>query len=275
VFDELRSTLRPLAPTSQVLLAIEDPADDELLITDPVLLGRILRNLVSNGLKFTERGEVRCQARSQPAAGCLEITVTDTGIGIPPEHQQRVFEEFHQVLGQPQARAGGTGLGLAYARRLAGILGGTLQLRSEPGRGTEVTLRLPLITDARFGSVLIVDDDPAMRAVLRSAVAAHADRTTEAGDGLDALRAMRAKCPDLVLLDLNIPPPDGRAVLAEMRSDPVLRTVAAVVVTSAALDENERVTLGAMASVLEKSQLSSPLLLAAAAQATRRIAEAP
>jgi signal transduction histidine kinase len=152
VFEELRSTLRPLAPTSQVLLAIEDPADGELLITDPVLLGRILRNLVSNGLKFTEHGEVWCRARRQPAAGCLEITVTDTGIGIPPEHQQRVFEEFHQVPGQLQARAGGTGLGLPYARRLAGILGGTLQLRSEPGRGTEVTLRLPLVTDARFGA---------------------------------------------------------------------------------------------------------------------------
>jgi CheY-like chemotaxis protein len=124
-------------------------------------------------------------------------------------------------------------------------------------------------------SVLIVDDDPAMRAVLRSAVAGHADRTAEAGDGVDALRAMRAECPDLVLLDLNIPRPDGRAVLAEMRSDPVLRTVAAVVVTSAELDDNERVTLGATAGVLEKSQLSTPLLLAAAAQATRLIAGAP
>jgi signal transduction histidine kinase len=275
VFEELRSTLRPLAPTSQVLLTIEEPADGESLITDPVLLGRILRNLVSNGLKFTEHGEVRCRARRQPAAGCLEITVTDTGIGIPPEHQQRVFEEFHQVPGQQQTRAGGTGLGLPYAQRLAGILGGTLQLRSEPGHGTEVTLRLPLITDARFGSVLIVDDDPAMRAVLRSAVGAHADRTAEVGDGVDALRAMRAERPDLVLLDLNIPPPDGRAVLAEMRSDPVLRTVAAVVVTSAELDDNERVTLGATAGMLEKSQLSTPLLLAAAAQATRLIAGAP
>jgi signal transduction histidine kinase len=274
VFDELRSTLRPLAPTSQVLLAIEDPADGESLITDPVLLGRILRNLVSNGLKFTEDGEVRCRARRHPAAGCLEITVTDTGIGIPPEHQQRVFEEFHQVPGQLQTRVGGTGLGLPYARRLAGILGGTLQLRSEPGRGTDVTLQLPLITDVRFGSVLIVDDDPAMRAVMRSAVAAHADRTAEAGDGLDALRAMRAECPDLVLLDLNIPPPDGRAVLAEMRRDPVLRTVAAIVVTSAELDDNERVTLGATAGLLDKSQLSTPLLLVAAAHATRLIAGA-
>jgi signal transduction histidine kinase/CheY-like chemotaxis protein len=275
VFEELRATLRPLAPTSEVVLVVEDLPEGESLITDPVLLGRILRNLVSNGLKFTERGEVRCRARRQPEAGYLEITVTDTGIGIPPEHQQRVFEEFHQVPGQLQARVSGTGLGLPYARRLAGILGGSLRLDSEPGRGTEVTLRLPLIMAARFGSVLIVDDDPAMRAVLRSAVAAHADRMAEAGDGLNALRAMRADLPDLVLLDLNIPPPDGRAVLAEMRSDPALRAVAAVVVTSAELDANERVTLGATATVVEKSQLSTPLLLAAAAQATRLIAGAP
>lgn len=275
VFDELRATLRPLAPTSEVVLVVENLPEGESLITDPILLGRILRNLVSNGLKFTERGEVRCRARRQPEAGYLEITVTDTGIGIPPEHQQRVFEEFHQVPGRLQARVSGTGLGLPYARRLAGILGGSLRLDSEPGRGTEVTLRLPLLMAARFGSVLIVDDDPAMRAVLRSAIAAHADRMAEAGDGLNALRAMRADLPDLVLLDLNIPPPDGRAVLAEMRSDPALRAVAAVVVTSAKLDANERVTLGATATVLEKSQLSTPLLLAAAAQATRLIAGAP
>jgi signal transduction histidine kinase len=86
VFDELRATLRPLAATPEVVLTVEDPSHSESLVTDPVLLGRILRNLVSNGLKFTERGEVRCRARTQPAAACLEIIVTDTGIGIPPEH---------------------------------------------------------------------------------------------------------------------------------------------------------------------------------------------
>jgi signal transduction histidine kinase/CheY-like chemotaxis protein len=269
VFDELRATLRPLAVAPEVVLVVEDPADVESLITDPVLLGRILRNLVSNGLKFTESGEVRCRAGRQPAEGCIEITVTDTGIGIPPEHQQRVFEEFHQVPGRLQGRAGGTGLGLPYAQRLAGILGGSLHLDSEPDRGTRVTVRLPLITAPRFGTVLIVDDDPAMRAVLHSAVAQHADRVAEAADGRDALRAMRAEPPDLVLLDLHIPPPDGWAVLAEMHGDPLLRAVATVVVTSAELDDSARCALGATVSVLEKSQLSTPLLLAAAAQATR------
>jgi signal transduction histidine kinase len=284
MFTQLRSTLLPLAPAPDVVLVVEDPAEGESLVTDPVLLGRILRNLVSNGLKFTERGKVRCRARVLPAAGCLEIVVTDTGIGIPAEHQQRVFEEFHQVPGRLQARAGGTGLGLPYARRLAGILGGSLQLDSEPGRGTVVTLRLPLIPttmgDAakpvtRFGSVLIVDDDPAMRGVLRGALAGHTDRTAEVSDGRHALQAMRVECPDLVLLDLNIPPPDGHAVLAEMRADPRLRAVAVVVVTSAELDPGERGALSTTASVLDKSHLSPPLLLAAAAAATRLIQGAP
>jgi CheY-like chemotaxis protein len=122
--------------------------------------------------------------------------------------------------------------------------------------------------------VLIVDDDPAMRAVLRSAVARHADRVAEAADGRDALRAMRAECPDLVLLDLHLPPPDGWAVLAEMHSDPLLRAVATVVVTSAELDYSARSALGATVSVLEKSQLSTPLLLAAATQAAQVISGA-
>ena len=283
VFDQLRSTLRPLVPTTDVVLVVEDPVEGCSLVTDAALLGQILRNLLSNGLKFTERGEVRCRARTVPAE-CLEIMVTDTGIGIPPEHQQQVFEEFHQVPGRLQTRAGGTGLGLPYARRLAGILGGSLHLDSTPGRGTEVTLRLPLTgadldggakAGGRYGFVLIVDDDPAFRTVLRAALAANADRMTEAGDGCTALRVMRAERPDLVLLDLSIPPPDGRAVLAEMRQDPRLRAVAVVVVTSTELDPDERAALSTTASVLEKSRLSAPLLLAAAAAATRLSQGAP
>ncbi|HET9254835.1 MAG TPA: ATP-binding protein [Pseudonocardiaceae bacterium] len=282
LFEGLRSTLRPLVPSPDVVLAIEDPVGITSLVTDPALLGQILRNLISNGLKFTERGEVRCRVRAIPAAECLEITVTDTGIGIPPEHQQRVFEEFHQVPGRLQAHARGTGLGLPHARRLTGILGGSLHLDSEPGRGTEVTLRLPLIradrderAPDRFGSVLIVDDDPAFRTVLRSTLAAHADHIAEAGDGQDALRMMRAGHPDLVLLDLSIPPPEGRAVLAEMRQDPRLRTVAVVVVTSAELSPDEHAAISTTASVLAKSSLSGALLLSAVAVATRLSQEAP
>ncbi len=108
-------------------------------MTDEVALTGILRNLLSNGIKYTDRGEVRLSTRV--TGNRLEITVADTGIGIPAGLTEHVFEEFYQV---PGVRRGGTGLGLPYARRLARILGGDLTLTSEPGAGTTVVLDLPL-----------------------------------------------------------------------------------------------------------------------------------
>jgi signal transduction histidine kinase len=271
VFDELRAALRPIATMPGVALIVERPDTPPLIRTDSALLGRIVRNLISNGIKFTERGEVRCRARADVAADTLEIVVSDTGIGIAPEHQRRVFEEFYQVPGRLQVTAGGTGLGLPYARRLAGILGGTLELSSAPGRGTTVTLLLPLNPHPRpgqddgerFASVLIVDDDPAFRTVLRAAIGGNPERVTEVGDGLDALHALRERRPDLLLLDLHIPAPDGAAVLSEMRRDPNLRDVPVVIVTSADLDPTQRRQLGATAAVLGKDQLTADVLSAA------------
>lgn len=279
LFDDLRASLRPIATDPEVELVVEDPGPVGLLWTDPVLLARIVRNLVSNGLKFTERGEVRCRARVDGPAGVLDVIVTDTGIGMTAEHRRRIFEEFYQIPGTLQARAGGTGLGLPYSRRLAEILGGSLVVTSEPGRGTTVTLRLPLAApaDARpvgFGSVLVVDDDPAFRAVLLRVLGAGADRFTEAADGEEALRALRSQRPDLVLLDLNIPPPDGVQVLTEMRGDPRLCDVPVVVVTSAVLDTAQRHALGATAVLLDKAHLSGEQL-AAAADAAARLLRGP
>lgn len=178
-----------------------------------------------------------------------------------------------------QSSTSGTGLGLPYARLLAGILGGSLELNSAPGRGTAVTLRLPLCRagqrrgapdrPARLGTVLVVEDDPAFRAVLRRALAPNAERVTEVGDGAGALRALRSERPDLVLLDLQIPPPNGGAVLAEMRRNPGLADVPVVVVTSAELDPATRSALACAAAVLDKASFSAELLLAATEVATQ------
>jgi CheY-like chemotaxis protein/anti-sigma regulatory factor (Ser/Thr protein kinase) len=268
VLDELRATLRPVAG-AEVELVVEPPAID-VVWTDPVLLGRILRNLVSNGLKFTEQGEVRVRAGLAADGGEVEIRVSDTGIGIPAEHQQRVFEEFYQVRGHLQAASGGTGLGLPYSRRLAAILGGSLELDSEPGRGTTLTLRLPARPAAGtaegvvpLGRVLLVDDDPAVRALLRRMVEGLDGVVIEADSGPAAQRALRAEVPDLVLLDLDIPAPTGGEVLAGMRADATLAAVPVVVVTAARLTEERRRELGRTAAVVDKAQLSGPVLVAA------------
>lgn len=305
VFSQLRASLRPLASNPGVTLEVDDPAGVPMIRTDPVLLGRILRNLLGNALKFTDRGRVHCSARIETArveaagvetagvetagvdpAGVdparadhedgdhLVVVVDDTGIGIPAQHQTRVFEEFYQVPGPSQTGRRGTGLGLPYARRLAEILGGSLSLTSEPGRGTTVTLRLPLdvVPDgvgAILGDVLLVDDDEAFRTWIKALLGSRADSMTEAADGPSALRALRERRPDLALLDLDLPAPDGAEILAHMRRDDVLHDVPVVVVTAAEVDGVLRASLEATAVVLDKSHLSADLVLAAAATATQ------
>jgi signal transduction histidine kinase/CheY-like chemotaxis protein len=275
VFAQLRASLLPLVSNPGVTLEIDEPSEIPLIRTDPVLLGRILRNLIGNALKFTEQGRVHCRARADHSTGALEVVVADTGIGIPVEAQERVFEEFYQVVGRSQVTERGTGLGLPYARKLAGILGGSLDLTSELGRGTTVRLLLPLdvVADsgAILGNVLLVDDDATFRALVRTLLGSRADSVAEAADGPSALTALHGDRPDLVLLDLHIPGPDGAEILAGMRRDDALRDVPVVVVTAGQIDGVLRASLEASAVVLNKANLSADVVLAAAATASQLV----
>ncbi|XVU25667.1 ATP-binding protein [Actinoplanes sp. CA-054009] len=141
VFGQLRGTLRPLATRPEVDFVVDEPSVASIR-TDEVLLARVLRNLLTNALKFTESGEVRLSVRR--IGDDAEFTVSDTGTGIPSELHERIFEEFYQVPGSKPVSGKGTGLGLPYARRLAGILGGALRVASTPGEGSTFTLWLPI-----------------------------------------------------------------------------------------------------------------------------------
>jgi CheY-like chemotaxis protein len=168
--------------------------------------------------------------------------VTDTGIGIPSALHERVFEEFYQV---PGIRRGGTGLGLPYARRLARILGGDLELSSESGRGTTVVLHLPHETPS-LGTVVLADDDASFRQVLKGLLTGMADCLIEAEDGDRALAVLGERDVDLILADMRMPGLDGGTLLARLPA-----SVPAIIITGADVPAPPRA-----AAVLRKDELS-------------------
>ncbi|MET9618445.1 hybrid sensor histidine kinase/response regulator [Kitasatospora indigofera] len=284
LLGQLRGTMRGLVQTPAVTLVIPDPLRPPELTGDEVMLTRILRNLLSNALKFTEQGEVRLEVATERApdgSDLVVLTVTDTGVGIPAEEQERIFEEFYQVRGPHQRGRSGTGLGLPYVRRVAELLGGALTLVSAPGRGTTVTLRLPAVppalrtppaagsAPARLAVLVTVDDDPAFRTGVRPVLGEIADRVVEVTRSADALAAVRRERPDAVLLDLHMPAPDGYQLLADLAADPLLRDVPALVLTSARSADLDHRRLVHARAVVEKTGLDAARLARALALGAR------
>jgi signal transduction histidine kinase/CheY-like chemotaxis protein len=252
----LRGLTRPMAEGKPVDVVVSAEGAPATVLTDEAALTAILRNLLSNAVKYTDSGEVRLTARSVP--GRVELEVSDTGTGIPAGQLERVFEEFYQV---PGARRGGTGLGLPYARRLSGLLGGELTLTSKAGQGTTAVLSLPAGTPS-VGTVVVVDDDASFRQVVKSMLAGIADRLIEAEDGAQALAAVTSGRVDLVLADLRMPGLGGDSLLERLPA-----AVPAIVITGLDVAAPPRA-----AALLRKEELTRERLAFAirrASQVTR------
>ncbi|KQT13484.1 sensor histidine kinase [Ramlibacter sp. Leaf400] len=142
LFSALRGMFKPVLTNPEVNLVFEEPHGVPKLYTDDRKLSQILRNFISNALKFTPRGEVRVSATC--VGDRVTFSVADTGIGIAPEFHQTIFEDFAQVKSPLQKRLRGTGLGLALSKRLAGVLGGMVDMQSEPGVGSTFSLTIPV-----------------------------------------------------------------------------------------------------------------------------------
>ncbi|MFK3795587.1 sensor histidine kinase [Pseudomonas sp. NPDC088444] len=143
LFSALRGMFRPIVDTSAVDLIFEEPVGLPRLYTDDKKLAQILRNFISNSLKFTQRGEVRISAKLESEHE-IRFAVSDTGIGIPEELHGKLFEDFSQVDSPLQKRLRGTGLGLSLCKRFAELLGGRVGLTSQPGRGSTFFVVIPL-----------------------------------------------------------------------------------------------------------------------------------
>ncbi len=248
LFGALRGMMRPLHTTPDVNLVFEEPAGIPPLRTDQGKVAQVLRNLLSNALKFTTRGEVRVAAALEPDGTRVAFSVADTGIGIAPEDQPRIFEEFVQIDHPLQRRHRGTGLGLALSRRLCELLGGTLTVESMPGRGSTFTARVPVVFAgaasvappvvpadpagaARSGEprpptvrggarplALVVDDDPGARYLLRAALVREGYEVVEAEDGQQGLAALERWRPDIAILDLVMPGLGGMEMIQRLRA---------------------------------------------------------
>ncbi len=142
LFSALRGMFKPVLINSEVSLIFEEPRDVPPLFNDDRKLSQILRNFISNALKFTTKGEVRVSA-GRNEDGTVTFAVSDTGIGISPEFHHAIFQDFTQVDSPIQKRLRGTGLGLSLSKRLAELLGGTVSLQSELGSGSTFSVNLP------------------------------------------------------------------------------------------------------------------------------------
>jgi signal transduction histidine kinase len=144
LIEEVVGTARQLAEQNKNQLVVETAADLGELTVDPMRLRQILLNLLSNACKFTKEGQVTLRARMVAnGRDFVELAIADTGIGMTPEQQAKLFEEFTQADATTAQRFGGTGLGLAITRKLARMMGGDVTVTSEPGKGSVFTARLP------------------------------------------------------------------------------------------------------------------------------------
>jgi signal transduction histidine kinase/CheY-like chemotaxis protein len=214
---------------------------------DPTRVRQILYNLLSNAVKFTEAGEISLSVAR--AADALEVVVADSGIGIAPEHVGRLFGRFQQVDSSTTRRFGGTGLGLSICRELAELMGGSIEVRSEAGRGSRFIVVLPLsrlgdaVAEVGRGAdtleaglardrpaprVLAAEDNPVNQLVLKTLLAQAGIEPTMVGDGQAAIEAWRTGQFDLILMDVQMPVMDGisatRAIRAAEAEDGRART---------------------------------------------------
>jgi CheY-like chemotaxis protein/two-component sensor histidine kinase len=268
VFSALRGLFRPLIAGDAVALVFDAADELPVLLSDEAKLAQILRNLIANALKFTERGEVRVTARREGDGGRVLFAVEDTGVGIAPADHKRIFEEFSQVPHPFRKDTTGTGLGLPLSRRFAELLGGTLTVESALGRGATFTLALPaeapgavaapsIAAEAAAGRrLLVIDDEPAARYVLRQALRDTGASVIEAEDGESGLERALDGRPDLIFLDLRLPGIDGYEVLEQLTSEPATRDIPVVIVTSLAPAALDRPRLAPARAILGKEEIS-------------------
>jgi signal transduction histidine kinase/ligand-binding sensor domain-containing protein/CheY-like chemotaxis protein len=236
LLDEVATLVQPLAQAKSLgFAATIAPAAPRWVLGDALRIKQVLLNLANNAIKFTERGSVELTL-ARNASGATQFCLSDTGPGIAAAERERLFQRFEQADG-PQRRSG-SGLGLAICRELVARMGGSIELDSEPGRGSGFTVILPLPeieapveiaqsekveNDASLGiasrRILLVEDDATVAAAICGLLQAQGHRVTHAAHGLAALAELASADYDIALIDLDLPGLDGLALARLLRAN--------------------------------------------------------
>jgi CheY-like chemotaxis protein/CHASE3 domain sensor protein len=291
--EALLKVFQPEAEQKQLRFsATIEPGVPAEIDTDPQRLGQILRNLLSNALKFTEQGEVSLRLfSSEPGSVCF--AVRDTGVGIAPHQQAVIFEAFRQADGSIHRKFGGTGLGLSISRDLAALLGGSIIVQSTPGAGSVFTLTLPIMHAAADSAsqaviergpvrepaakvgpatigpatieddresltpggrlILVVEDDPAFGMILRDLVREMGFQCVVSQRANDGLIAASQFRPSAILLDIQLPDHSGLGVLDQLKRNPRTRHIP-VHVVSVSDYKQEAMEMGAVGYALKPTK---------------------
>jgi CheY-like chemotaxis protein len=240
--------VRERATQHSVTVTVEIADEVGTIEADELRFKQVVLNLLSNAVKFTpDGGSVLLRAHREHTD--LIVTVTDTGIGVPIEDQELIFESFQQGRrGAPKEE--GTGLGLTLSRRIVWLFGGRMWLESTPGEGSTFGFSMPRVLQADavapkdVPAVLVVDDDRTSLDLLSAYLDGSPTRVLRARDGVEALEVARSELPAAVILEVGLPRVDGWQVVTELKTDPVTADIPVVMATD--VDDRSRgLALGA------------------------------
>ncbi|TDI47421.1 MAG: response regulator [Acidobacteria bacterium] len=248
--DDVAATIKPLIQKNGNTIEVVCPAG-ESSHTDITKVRQVLLNLLSNASKFTKKGKVTLTASCETKDGTdwISLAVKDSGIGMSDEQMARLFQAFQQADASTTRKYGGTGLGLAISRKFCQMMGGDITVTSKPGHGSCFTMRLPrVVIDPKQvtlevdeepqlpsvdgSSVLVIDDDAAMRELVKRSLSKEGLDVMTASSGRDGLELARKYRPDVITLDVQMPGMDGWEVLKTLKADPELREIAVIMMTN-------------------------------------------
>ncbi|MES0490201.1 MAG: ATP-binding protein [Leptospirales bacterium] len=288
IIKEIKETFAQSANEKKLKLQIViDPKLPQLLLLDEIRLRQVLLNLVSNAIKFTDKGSVTISAKASFKKNSSEylnlvFSVEDTGIGIPQNLKNSIFKPFEQRIGQSHAKYGGTGLGLAISKRLAQLMNGNIKLSSKVNRGSNFTVTIKDVkiinsfdpekkiikniktTIFKPANILIVDDVKNNRELLKEYLYERGLKLIEADNGKKAIDLCRKNPPDLILMDIEMPIMNGYDAIRIIKKDDQLKSIPIVAVTASAMkaraDKIRRITDGYLRKPVSEKQLLEALI---------------